>query len=468
MPQRVEERVRPITPQLAWRVAVLGGIAFVLFGIVFFRLWYLQVLTGQEAVAQRQRQPRAQGAHRGAARRHRRPQQRHARADQARRGRADGPEPAARERARGRRRPTARTSPRPRTSACRPQDSYDAFRRQLRDDGRKNTKAEKRERARAQEGRPRRRAPVAVPTVRPQTRPTLIALYKRMGHVLQISPKTIHKRVIRGIADAPYSNVTIRTDVAARAVQLHARVRRRTSRASSSSERYLRQLPAQAARRAAVRARVRDRPGAAQGRRSTRASPRARGSARAGSRSSYDKYLRGTDGYQTRRRRRASAAATTSASASVREPKQGQRLKLTLDYNLQQAGDEALAKAIAASQYGARAGAYVAMDPRDGAILAMGSQPGFDANVFARPFSQKIWKTPDLAGDRRAAAQPRDRLGLSDRLDVQADHGAGGARVGPDQGQRQDHRRPATTSSARRSTRTPRARASARSTCPTP
>ncbi len=50
MPQRIEERVRPITPQLAWRVAVLGGIAFVLFGIVFFRLWYLQVLTGQEAV----------------------------------------------------------------------------------------------------------------------------------------------------------------------------------------------------------------------------------------------------------------------------------------------------------------------------------------------------------------------------------------------------------------------------------
>src|SRR4051812_12128730 len=51
MPQRVEERVRPITPQLAWRVAVLGGIAFVLFGIVFFRLWYLQVLTGQDSRA---------------------------------------------------------------------------------------------------------------------------------------------------------------------------------------------------------------------------------------------------------------------------------------------------------------------------------------------------------------------------------------------------------------------------------
>ena len=115
--------------------------------------------------------------------------------------------------------------------------------------------------------------------------------------------------------------------------------------------------------------------------------------------------------------------------ASVREPKQGQRLKLTLDYNLQRAGDAALAKAIAASHYGARAGAYVAMDPRDGSILAMGSAPGFDATVFARPFTERIWDGLTSTGHGRAAAQPRDRLGVSDRLDVQADHGAGGAGV---------------------------------------
>jgi penicillin-binding protein 2 len=32
------------------------------------------------------------------------------------------------------------------------------------------------------------------------------------------------------------------------------------------------------------------------------------------------------------------------------------------------------------------------MDPTNGAILAMGSQPGFDASVFARPFSQKTYE----------------------------------------------------------------------------
>src|SRR6476646_2295001 len=87
------------------------------------------------------------------------------------------------------------------------QDTYDAFVRQLKDDGRKNTKAETKERA-ALKKQAAKAHPVAVPVVRP-TETDLIALYKRMGKVLQITPATIHKRVIRGIADAPYSNVTI-------------------------------------------------------------------------------------------------------------------------------------------------------------------------------------------------------------------------------------------------------------------
>jgi len=41
-----------ITPQLALRVAILGGIALVMFAIIFFRLWYLQVLSGDKYLAQ--------------------------------------------------------------------------------------------------------------------------------------------------------------------------------------------------------------------------------------------------------------------------------------------------------------------------------------------------------------------------------------------------------------------------------
>ena len=44
---RVREPHR-LTPQLALRVAVLGGLALVAFGVLFFRLWSLQVLSGEK------------------------------------------------------------------------------------------------------------------------------------------------------------------------------------------------------------------------------------------------------------------------------------------------------------------------------------------------------------------------------------------------------------------------------------
>jgi len=47
------ERERPLLPvQFALRVAVLSGIALVMFSIIFFRLWYLQVLSGDTYLAQ--------------------------------------------------------------------------------------------------------------------------------------------------------------------------------------------------------------------------------------------------------------------------------------------------------------------------------------------------------------------------------------------------------------------------------
>ena len=37
-----------LTPQLALRVAVVGGVALMAFALIFFRLWYLQVLSGDK------------------------------------------------------------------------------------------------------------------------------------------------------------------------------------------------------------------------------------------------------------------------------------------------------------------------------------------------------------------------------------------------------------------------------------
>src|SRR3954464_13535684 len=46
------ENDRPMSPQLALRVAIVGGVALVMFGIIFFRLWYLQVLSGDRYLAE--------------------------------------------------------------------------------------------------------------------------------------------------------------------------------------------------------------------------------------------------------------------------------------------------------------------------------------------------------------------------------------------------------------------------------
>jgi len=53
-PIRTGRRDKPIIqlPSVAVRVAIMVGIAAVLFGIILFRLWFLQVLSGQQFVAQ--------------------------------------------------------------------------------------------------------------------------------------------------------------------------------------------------------------------------------------------------------------------------------------------------------------------------------------------------------------------------------------------------------------------------------
>ena len=45
-----EDRRPPLTPQLALRVAIVGSVALALFAVIFFRLWYLQILSGDKYV----------------------------------------------------------------------------------------------------------------------------------------------------------------------------------------------------------------------------------------------------------------------------------------------------------------------------------------------------------------------------------------------------------------------------------
>ncbi len=67
---------------------------------------------------------------------------------------------------------------------------------------------------------------------------------------------------------------------------------------------------------------------------------------------------------------------------TIEEPKMGKTLELAIDGGLQEKAYEVLGSYI--RTHGKRAGAVVALDPRDGAVRALVSYPSFDANIFSR------------------------------------------------------------------------------------
>ena len=69
------------------------------------------------------------------------------------------------------------------------------------------------------------------------------------------------------------------------------------------------------------------------------------------------------------------------------------------------------------------------MNIHNGQLYGLGSSPSYNPSVFAKPLLAAVdLRRAQLRGPGLAAARSRDQRPLSDRLDLQADHGAGGAR----------------------------------------
>jgi penicillin-binding protein 2 len=385
MPPPIEERRPAITPQLAVRVAVLGGIAFVLFAVVFFRLWFLQVLTGEDYVSQ-------------------------ARENRVRKIKIEAPRgnivdrngqvlvktrvapvvqiepdslPLAELEAAERYRKARSDSELRRRAAAR---ELAALVERLQADGRRTTRRERRTRRRL--GRAAdRAAPVAVGPI-PAGEPELRDLYARLGQVIRLAPRAIHREVIEGIAEAPYSNVTIKTDVGKGAFS-YLLEHREEFRGVVVEKRFLRFYPHDELGAQLFGTLREISPDELKQRRYRGVQPGTR-VGKDGIEETYDRYLRGIDGY-TRVVINALGTRDDTRQATQRRPIQGQQLRLTLDLGLQRAANDALQRAIAAANLAgnaAKAGAYVALDPMNGEVLALGSYPSFDANLFAKPISQ--------------------------------------------------------------------------------
>lgn len=115
---------------------------------------------------------------------------------------------------------------------------------------------------------------------------------------------------------------------------------------------------------------------------------------RAGIEKSYDLLLRGTSGMESfevdARGRRHKETSRESAEA-------GATLTLTIDQTVQEAAEKAL---------GGRAGAVVAIDPRDGRVLAMVSAPTYDLNWRTLRFSDEDYQKFVAPGEMNRAMRP--------------------------------------------------------------
>lgn len=116
---------------------------------------------------------------------------------------------------------------------------------------------------------------------------------------------------------------------------------------------------------------------------------------KAGLEKTYDKYLRGEDGAFMEE---VDVAGNVVKHYDSVQPIPGKNLKLTIDYELQKELEAFTDKHLAFLRSsgiapGARAAVVVAIDPRNGAVRAMVSRPGYDPNWFVHGISSKNWNS---------------------------------------------------------------------------
>ncbi|HEX5224206.1 MAG TPA: penicillin-binding transpeptidase domain-containing protein [Solirubrobacteraceae bacterium] len=371
----------PVSPQLAVRVALLGGIAMVFFALIFFRLWYLQVLTGEQYVHQadvNHTRDLPIAAPRGEI--------------FDREGRSivtskttnavqivPGLLPAGiYEQAAGYQKRLAAAEDARAAAGVRLAEYERSLERVPHPSAAQRAEHRSLERAAAA---PR----VAVPPL-PRSATRLRALFARLGRVIGLRPRTIDERVVQGMTATPYAHVTVKTDAGTGALTVLGE-RANEFPGVAQEPVSIRQYPF-GELAAQVIGHVDEINGPELKLKAFRGVKAGTVVGQEGLEYYYDGYLRGRPGVQ---RIEVNAAGEPVASRLAPTlPQAGHSLKLTLDLGLQREAEKAMREGKANAQgqgKPANGGAFVAMDPRDGQILAIGSQPGFDPNRFAKPLT---------------------------------------------------------------------------------
>jgi penicillin-binding protein 2 len=340
MIEPVPDRRQPLSPQLALRVAMLAVSAFALFAIIFFRLWYLQILSGDQYLKQAQnnrlRLVREVAPRGEILDRHGQPlvQNRQATVIQV----------------------TPRSLPdAERTSAAL---WAQAVTKRL--------------------ARPKGHRGPGIP-IPPIPDHALEQRLKRLARVLGVSAHTIQRRIIQQLGQLPYAPVKVKTAAPA-SMRNYIRERPELFPGVEVEPVFVRRYPYKTVGAQLVGTIGEVSP-------SELKSPHFRGVTagtivgQEGLEYAYDRYLRGQDGAT---RYLVDAFGNNKGKTSDRKPIAGHELKLSIDLKLQRVGQTAISRAGG----GGKPGAFVALDPRNGQVLAMGSEPSFDPTVLTKPITQ--------------------------------------------------------------------------------
>ncbi len=352
----------PLTPQLALRVAILGGVAFALFAIVFLRLWYLQVLSGDDY-------------------------RRAALDNRVRKVAVPAPRGWIVDR-NGRQLVTNRVATVVQLDPRRiPAEHRDAALEWGRAMGQRDALPD------GHKGEP---TPIPKPPASLERR------FAALGSVLGMSAASINERVVQQIATTPYANIRVRVDVP-RTMRNFLLERRASFPGVTVQQVYLRRYPAGTTAAQLVGTIGEIAPDDLKAER-YRGVVQGTVVGKEGIEWAYDSYLRGDPGVQSIT---IDAAGRPKSQRLAREPRPGDQLRTSLDAGLQQAGQRALARSIQGGP--GSAGAFVALDPRNGQVLAMGSYPTFKPSVLSKPISQQRYDA--IFGPR--AGSPRFNRAIS-------------------------------------------------------
>ncbi|MEJ7786089.1 MAG: penicillin-binding transpeptidase domain-containing protein [Solirubrobacteraceae bacterium] len=358
-----EDRRPPTTPQLSLRVATLGFFALALFAIIFFRLWFLQVLAGDTYLAEAN--------------------QNRARVIPIQAPRGDIVDRNGREIVTSRLANVVQLSPRSlpeeeRVAAAEWGQEATTLATQWREDFKQRSRKWR-----------RRHANDAPPL--PAIPPLDAALEKRfaaIGEVVDMRAETVHELVIRSLAVLPYGAITLRIDVP-RSMLDFLEERKDDYPGVLPDTLVVRRYPEEtlAAQLLGSVGEV-----SPEQLKEERFNAVRQGTivGKGGIELSYDRYLRGRDGAR-RLQVNAQGQFEGELLKARRSPIAGRQVKLSLDLGLQRAGQNALRQAIASVGV-ADAGAFVAMNPATGEVYAMGSEPSFDPTLFTKPISEAKFK----------------------------------------------------------------------------